>query len=155
MILCLITGWLVTCFESVWSSYPEGSRYLWNFQPLKIVWSFEVLGINHLQMQCHIAEDWRHQWHCCKGLQTHPVMSFQLHQKNTLYINTYLYNTSPECFGVSHTNFRENFAFITQNHLHLQSYCLWYSGCVTESKTYSILTMVKIFVASYSVCYRP
>jgi len=37
-------------------------------------------------MQCHNAEDWRHQWHCCEGLQTRPVTSLQLHQQNTHYI---------------------------------------------------------------------
>jgi len=58
---------------------------------------------------------------------------------HTLYINTYLHHTSPKCFGVSHTNFSENFAFLIQNHLLLQSYCLRYSGCITKYKTYNFV----------------
>lgn len=52
---------------------------------------YQTTGLFGSKMQCHIAEDWRHQRHCCKSLQTRPVMFLQLHQQNAHCILIHIY----------------------------------------------------------------
>ena len=53
----------------------------------------------------------------------------QLHHQNAHFVFiTYLFHTSPTCFGVSHTILRENIHIPTQNHLLFHSYYLGYIG---------------------------
>ena len=55
--------------------------------------------------------------------------SLPLHQLNAHFLFiTYLYHTSPTCFGVSQAILRENIHIPTQNHLLFHSYYLGYIG---------------------------